>query len=127
MYCNKCGKEVTEDSVFCKFCGAKLTNEEVDDTEKQSSNENITANQNSTTAKNTIKSIGGALTLIGLICGFLIFIFRISNGESVGYDSWNYFYGGGRETSMGIAVFSGAAFLIGIFMLMVNKDSDDKQ
>lgn len=24
MYCQKCGKEITNDSIFCKFCGVKL-------------------------------------------------------------------------------------------------------
>lgn len=24
MFCNKCGKEINEDSVFCNYCGSKL-------------------------------------------------------------------------------------------------------
>jgi len=24
MYCNKCGQEITDDSIFCKHCGAKI-------------------------------------------------------------------------------------------------------
>lgn len=24
MYCNKCGKQITDDSVFCSYCGTKI-------------------------------------------------------------------------------------------------------
>lgn len=30
MYCNKCGKEVPENSVYCPFCGFKVKNEYAD-------------------------------------------------------------------------------------------------
>ena len=25
MYCNKCGKEISNDSLFCSYCGAKVS------------------------------------------------------------------------------------------------------
>ncbi len=28
MYCNQCGKQLPDNAVFCKFCGARVTNEE---------------------------------------------------------------------------------------------------
>ena len=31
MYCNKCGKQVAEGSVFCNYCGAKIELEETKD------------------------------------------------------------------------------------------------
>ena len=24
MYCNKCGKQITDNSVYCNFCGGKI-------------------------------------------------------------------------------------------------------
>ena len=29
MFCNKCGKEINEDSIFCNYCGNKLKTEEI--------------------------------------------------------------------------------------------------
>lgn len=29
MFCNKCGKEINEDSIFCNYCGNRLRSEEV--------------------------------------------------------------------------------------------------
>lgn len=28
MYCNKCGKQISDESSFCNFCGSKVKNEE---------------------------------------------------------------------------------------------------
>lgn len=36
MYCNKCGREIAEDSVFCNYCGQKV--------EAITSNNNLTEN-----------------------------------------------------------------------------------
>lgn len=30
MYCNKCGKEILENSIYCPFCGFKLKTEDAD-------------------------------------------------------------------------------------------------
>jgi hypothetical protein len=35
MYCNKCGKQITDNSVFCNFCGEKIEIIESEDSNKK--------------------------------------------------------------------------------------------
>lgn len=70
MYCNNCGKQNTEDSKFCKYCGSeivKVTDKVVKDKPKE---------EESPKAENTKpkSSLGGWLALVGagLILGLII-------------------------------------------------------
>ena len=42
MFCNKCGKEIKEDSVFCNYCGNQMdqVDKVVNDNDKVKHNEN---------------------------------------------------------------------------------------
>lgn len=107
MYCKHCGKEIDNLASFCPYCGGFQKNSEVgcDNTQQEEKG-------------SVIKGIGVALTLIGVICGVLITIFMTTAGTAFGYDSWNYYYGGGREMSIGIVIFSFVSLIVGVFMLI---------
>jgi hypothetical protein len=96
MYCNKCGNEISEESVFCSKCGNKIEqvntqamNETVQsqnaiiDNSIKSNNENI--NEKPKTTKKTNVIIIIAIIIIGLILGvgFAMFNDNSSNDVSV--------------------------------------------
>lgn len=54
MYCNKCGQEITDDSSFCKHCGAKIIK-----VKKSNSNK-------------TLAFVIGAVVLAGC-CGYALY------------------------------------------------------
>lgn len=110
MYCKHCGKQIENSVLFCSYCGGY---------QKENSEEN--KGIQTETKGSSIKGIGIALILIGLICGILTIIFMTTAGTAYGYDSWNYYYGGGREMSIGIMVFSFVSLVIGFFMLISAK------
>lgn len=118
-FCSKCGKQAADNDIFCAACGNKLVVNSSETVEKYQTMQNSSSNnQNGSSVGGTVKAIGVALTIIGLIAGIFVIIFMSSHGTALGYDSWNFYYGGGRETGIGVAVFAGASFLIGLCMLI---------
>ena len=125
-YCSKCGNQITENDKFCSECGIAVNNQNNTEIEKQTTlDNNVQITQNKNLAGNTIKGIGIALLLVGLIVGICIIIFMASSGEAFDYDSWNYYYGGGRETAIGVAVFAGVSLVVGICMLISYSNSNN--
>lgn len=118
-FCSKCGKQASDNDRFCAACGNQLVvNSNISVENHQTMQNNNSNNPNGSSVSNTVKAIGVALTIIGLIAGIFVIIFMSSHGTALGYDSWNFYYGGGRETGIGVAVFAGASFLIGLCMLI---------
>lgn len=113
MFCKYCGKRIETSASFCSYCGsAQMSND---------GETNIAVSKVTSSGMNTLKSIGVGLTLLGVFAGIFIIIFMATSGTAFGYDSWNYYYGGGREMSIGIAIFCVFSLLIGIFMLIGSK------
>ena len=58
MYCSKCGKEIKDNSNFCKYCGDKINiKQEIEDTANNEfalPENNISKSSNSTNSKHTI-------------------------------------------------------------------------
>jgi len=52
MYCNKCGKQIEEDSIFCQFCGNRMA----DDTPEPQSEKTTQAKNTSSKTANKSKS-----------------------------------------------------------------------
>ena len=124
-YCSECGNQITEKDKFCSECGNAVNNRNNTAIEKQSTlDNNPQITQNKKLAENTITGIGIALFLVGLIVGICTIIFIASSGKSFDYDSWNYYYGGGRETAISIAVFAGISLLVGLCMLIAASVSN---
>lgn len=52
MYCNKCGKQIDKDSLFCQFCGNKIVVDEASDSKDKSSDKNTKPNPKEESPKN---------------------------------------------------------------------------
>ena len=46
MFCGKCGKNIPDDSIFCKFCGASIEPISSDSSSKTDSNSSFTDKPN---------------------------------------------------------------------------------
>lgn len=116
MFCEKCGNQVRETAKFCSVCGNALDSSEDEKETKQTYLSGIT---------NTISSIGYVLILIGSIAGIgsIGYIISCEAAHTDMTDAgWNYYYNGGQETALIIAVFAVTAFLIGMCMSSSNKE-----
>ena len=80
MYCSKCGKEINENSNYCKHCGYKIN--VIQDIEDKTNNE-ITSPKSNTNVK--VKNI--VYTLLLIIIGIGIAIFVIHDKEVENYRS----------------------------------------
>lgn len=67
MYCKKCGKKVSDDAVFCKYCGTKFTKKEIVNGKVivKEMEEDKTKNKNA-----TISMICSVIALIGCMIPF---------------------------------------------------------
>ena len=72
MFCRRCGKEVLDDSKFCKYCGAKVSNEIKDESiqSTNASSSTMTSHDASTMLSPKKKINGYAIS--GLIFAFII-------------------------------------------------------
>lgn len=82
MYCSKCGKEINENSNYCKHCGYKIN--VIQDIEDKT-NKEITSPKSNTNVK--VKNI--VYTLLLIIIGIGIAIFIIHDKEIENYRSSN--------------------------------------
>lgn len=41
MYCNKCGKQIVNDSIFCSYCGVKIEQQESSNEERHRNEDNL--------------------------------------------------------------------------------------
>lgn len=87
MRCRKCGKEVTDDSRFCKFCGYDFLSASESDSKPVIESAEIASQSASTSSSNRMLVVIAVLSLIG---GFLYFfksftvsILGISNSFSL--------------------------------------------
>ncbi|MDQ3008002.1 MAG: zinc ribbon domain-containing protein [bacterium] len=46
MYCNQCGKEIDEDSIYCQFCGSEISSNASEPTSENTSQKEVTQEQN---------------------------------------------------------------------------------
>ena len=123
-YCSNCGNQITEKDKFCSECGFAVNNQNNTEIEKQMMlDDKAQITQNKNLAGNTIKGIGIALVIIGLIVGVFSIIFIVGSGEILGYDSWDYDYAGGRDIGVWSAILAGVSLLVGICMLIGYKNS----
>lgn len=98
MKCNVCGKELDQDTIFCKYCGAK-----VDEVEASKNKNEVIAKDNSINnskasigkrkSKNSILKIGSIMVVIGTVIFVVFFMTKtpvdkyfsmIDNGNSTG-------------------------------------------
>lgn len=87
MYCKKCGKEITEDSVYCKYCGARQTPQKI----------TIEFNKpplkiNEDLLRSIIFGLGRVLKRVCII--LLPFVLRLIIGGIIAVITWNGIYYG---------------------------------
>jgi len=75
MYCSKCGKKISENDMFCKFCGNKIGIEKDSVKEEITTNE-VIINTKQKEEKNGLKTASIVLGIIALVGNlFIIFSF----------------------------------------------------
>ena len=73
MYCGKCGKQISDNSKFCKYCGAIVNSEENDNEEWAP----VKVEKNSFLNKKIIKIICIIIAVIFIICiGMVLYLHR---------------------------------------------------
>ncbi len=124
-YCTECGKKLNESAKFCSACGTEVDNIDSADVSTNHTDDTSHVSYRPTSSSgNVISGIGGVLTVVGFIAGFLSILFVSGKGEIFGYDLWSYLYGGGRETAIGIVFVSVTILVIGVFMLISTEKNN---
>ena len=122
-YCTSCGKKNDDLGQYCWSCGMEL---------KQGNSEKAPLETTSSAsgkslASSTIKGIGIALLIIGIVGGILTIAFMGGDsGDLFGYDSWEYNYAGGKELGITMAIISAISLIVGLGMLIGASSSKKK-
>lgn len=120
MFCKRCGKELNDSAKFCPSCGAAQNESTHFGFSGQAQINNGAYNQ-SNSSKSTVKSVGKALIIIGIIFTVLTILFIATEGEILGYDSWSYEYTSGKSTRTLLIIISVVSLVIGIYMRKSSK------
>lgn len=118
MYCSKCGKQVINNAIFCPFCGNQVNNNIPKNNVQPLNTPAQINNQNTknTTNNSSSPDIGIAFVIIGIMGGVLAFLFAISKGEILGFDQWDYYYGGTRILNVIIALAAVVSLILGLVL-----------
>ena len=90
MNCKKCGNSISNDSLFCSFCGAKQKSE----TSSSQKNSNVNTSTNVNSSANHKKK-PTAFIVLGILLAFILLIVLLSNnsfGSSVRSSHFSYDY-----------------------------------
>lgn len=86
MYCSKCGKQINENSQYCKYCGHSVASNNV----TNNSNQENTSKTNSSIDNKKNTAIGViAMIIIGVIIGIFIFQKNMPDQISTYYSTSN--------------------------------------
>ena len=124
-FCSKCGKEIEDFAKFCWACGNAVDSLDTTEKTQQDAPDLPPENKDTDPYESTSYRLGVGLILIGVIAGFIAFIFIGGEGQNFGYpDSWSYRHQGGRETGIWIAVLAGVSLIIGLFLKSSSNPKD---
>lgn len=110
MFCKECGAKLTDSTKFCPECG---TTTHYDTSPEKATKPTSTTVLPETAGSHPAKIFGTAIAALGILTFAIVGIFMLNEGYAFGYNELEYYLGGVRETCRVLLICSIGLFVVG--------------